>query len=118
LLNTAVNATRATRVTNLLNREIANTRAAAETVQIPVIIIATPGMVHSPAITAGAVKKAMVVNRLVITGEITAAGTMAAIANIVTTEWAGMDMAGIVFTAAIIAGNGNTEATGDFGYNR
>ena len=103
-----VNAMAATRTINLLNRATANTKAAAETVETPVIVTATRVMVHSPAIIT-------VTNSMATTGAMMATEATAAIAIIATTRGVATGMAGIVLTATIIAVDVNTGATAAFG---
>lgn len=110
----AVDATGTTVVTNLTNKEMANTRAAAGTTEIPAIITATPVMVHSPEIITAAVNKATAVNRVVMTGAMKATGAMAAIAITVIIKGIAMGTTGIVQTVTIIAGNVNTDVALDF----
>ena len=116
MLNIAVNATEATIATNLTSKVAANTRAAAETTEIQVIITTTLVMLHSPQIITVTIKKDTAVNRVIITTAVAATGAMAAIAIILITKGAAMDMTEIVLMAAIIAGITNTEVTADFGY--
>jgi len=97
----------ATRAINLLNRATANTKAAAETMEIQVMIMAAHLMVHSPA-------SITVTNSEVMAAAITGTGAMAATAIIATTKEAATGITGIVLMAAI-AGNVNTGTIAAFG---
>jgi len=93
---------------NLLNRTMANTKAAVVTVEIPVIVTATRDMVHSPATIT------IIINSVVTITAMMATGAMAAIGITVITKEAATGMTGIVLMAAI-AGDVNTDAIAAFG---